>query len=499
MINKPEEREIEIDLLEILHILLEKAWIIILCAVIAGIGAYGYVKLRVPVKYYSYTTLYVNNNNNTKAREDLEMVSLSELYASQSLVTTYIEILKSDTVMEAIIERLEKKYDINEIAEVFPLTADGKVSTKAVKAALSMEALNETEVLSISARTTSPEMTADICNMLADFAPDFLIDVVGAGSVKVIDPAKVNYYPVEPNVKKFTVLGLLLGFIASAGVIVLVYLIDNSVKSADEIKNRFNKPILSEIYDFAQESGKKSKKNGKREITPKSLINKDTIFTVAESYKTLRSNTIFAIAPYEKKVLAVTSANAAEGKSTTTANLAISFAQTENKVLLIDADMRKPTQHKLFEVKTKTGLSTAISKQNKVEDCIVKNVRENLDFMPVGTIPPNPSELLASAHFKTLIEELSKRYDYIIIDTPPVNVVNDALVIHDSIAGVLFVAKHGSTTYDNITNAVEKLELAELEVLGFILNDITKSHNEKYYRYKYKYKYDYSQYDNNEQ
>ena len=489
MNGENENKEIEIDLLELAGVLLSKISVIITFSLLFGLLALCFASFYLPEKYSSYTTMYVKNVNEEARME--QSVTLNELNASKSLLSTYIAVLQSDAVMDQIGERLLKIYTVNEISAVFPVDESGSVNTNAIKSSLSMASVEDTEVLKISAKTTSPEVSADVCRIIAEIAPDFLIRVVGAGSVEVIDPAKVNYRRVEPNIKKMTVLGCLLGLIASAGVIILLYLLDNSVKSTDELKKRFDKAIIGEVYNFSQEKGEKQKKtkDGHRIISPESLINDKTVFTVSESYKTMRTNTMFALSPFDKKIISVTSANAAEGKSTTTANLAISFSQTESKVLLIDADLRKPTQHKLFEVNNKTGLSTVLGKMNTVENSIVKGVRENLDLMPAGPIPPNPSELLASQQFENMINELAQQYDYVIIDTPPVNVVSDVLVMSKAITGVLFVSMHGETTYDSIESGLQKLEMAEVNVLGFILNNITAAHTGKYYSYKYKYGY----------
>ena len=491
MNEKIEEREYEIDLLELLKMLLEHVWVIISVTLLAGILALCLALFYMPVRYESYTTLYVKNANGpTTSSDETVRVALADINASKSLVSTYVVALKSNYVIDETISRLTQKYE-----------RSGKLEERAkyleherIEKMYSLTAVDDTEVLKITSRTTDPEVSADICNTIADIAPDFLIRVVGAGSVEVIDKAVADPEPVEPNVKKVTVLGAMLGFLAAAGVLVILYLADNSVKNTDQLTKKYDKAIIGEVYNFLQERGEKKKKLKKgehRDTSPDNLINDSTVFTLAESYKTMRTNTVFALSPFDKKVFAVTSANAAEGKSTTTANLAIAFAQTECRVLLIDADMRKPTQHKLFEKDNKTGLSTAISKMNKLDACIRKNVREGLDLMPAGPIPPNPSELLASQQFAKIIEELSEKYDYVIIDSPPVNVVSDVLVINNSIAGAMLVTRYAATTYDAVEDALKKMELADIKMLGFILNDISKPHAGKYYSYKYKYGYKY--------
>ena len=255
MNGENENKEIEIDLLELAGVLLSRISVIITFSLLFGLLALCFASFYLPEKYSSYTTMYVKNVNEEARME--QSVTLNELNASKSLLSTYIAVLQSDAVMDRIGERLLKLYTVNEISAVFPVDESGSVNTNAIKSSLSMASVEDTEVLKISAKTTSPEVSADVCRIIAEIAPDFLIRVVGAGSVEVIDPAKVNYRRVEPNIKKMTVLGCLLGLIASAGVIILLYLLDNSVKSTDELKKRFDKAIIGEVYNFSQEKGEK--------------------------------------------------------------------------------------------------------------------------------------------------------------------------------------------------------------------------------------------------
>lgn len=175
---------------------------------------------------------------------------------------------------------------------------------------------------------------------------------------------------------------------------------------------------------------------------PQIVFHKEVPFFIVESYKSIRTNVTFSLSTFDRKIFAVSSSNPGEGKSTTSANIAIAMAQSGSKVLLIDADMRKSVQHKIFGIKNKKGLSSAVSKISSLEDCIQKNVMENLDVMTAGPIPPNPSELLASEQMTAILNELSEKYTVIIIDTPPVNVVTDAMELAKNISGIIMVVRY---------------------------------------------------------
>ena len=350
-----------------------------------------------------------------------------------------------------------------------------------------MAAVNETEVLKVTAVTKDAEISAELCNIIADVAPDFLIRVVGAGSVEAIGEAKPDYNPVSPNVMKFTLLGILAGMLIAVIIIFIIDFVDNTIKDSDELNTKYDKAIIGEIPSF---SGSK-KKNDNEER--KTLLDKEFPFHIVESYKAMRTNIVFSLSTSEKKIFAVSSADPGEGKSTTSANIAIALAQADHRVLLIDADMRKPVQHKIFKVKNKNGLSSVIGKMITPEQSTQKNIIKNLDLLTAGPKPPNPSELLASEQAEKVLNELSEKYDYVVVDTPPVNVVSDAMGISKSLAGILLVLKYGETTFDTTEKAMKKIQLADMNMLGFIINDISGKHHSGYY-YRYKDKYGYSGY-----
>lgn len=203
-------------------------------------------------------------------------------------------------------------------------------------------------------------------------------------------------------------------------------------------------------------------------------ILKNPVFRVVEAYKTLRTNILFSVPAVEgrSKRFMFTSSNPSEGKSTVSVNTAITFAQqTDVKVLLIDADLRKATTHKYFSISSKKGLSNYLAGQDKLEDCIQKVPdMENLYIMPSGVLPPNPAELLAGKRVEGLFAELDKIFDVVIIDTPPINVVADALSICPFVDGVTVVATHNKTTYNELQDAVKQLKVVDARILGVVFN-----------------------------
>ncbi len=221
-------------------------------------------------------------------------------------------------------------------------------------------------------------------------------------------------------------------------------------------------------------------------------------FRMAEAYKLIRTNLLFTLANTDNRAVAFTSAEPSAGKSTTCCNLGIVMAQTGARVVVVDADMRKPTQHRNFRVSKTEGLSKILGGLSSLDECVQKNVVPNLDLIPSGAIPPNPSELLGSARMAELLEELRRRYDYVFLDTPPLAVVADALVIAPHIAGLVLIARQRQTTYDELSECVEAIRQIHANMLGVIVSDVqstgagySRYEKGRYYR---SYSYEYGKY-----
>ncbi len=218
------------------------------------------------------------------------------------------------------------------------------------------------------------------------------------------------------------------------------------------------------------------------------ILNKKTSFIIQEAYRTARTNIMFSIADDSNKckTICVSSSNAGEGKTTTALNLAITFAQTGSKVLLIDCDLRKPRIHQYLGVVKTDGLTTILSKQKEFEEVVYHNLRPNLDCLTSGSIPPNPAELLASESMEKLIKKLGEIYDYILIDTPPVTVVTDAVALTRIVTGMILVIREGYTNHESIEQALRLLKMADAKLLGFFVNDVdTMNMNYGSYRSTY--------------
>ena len=206
-------------------------------------------------------------------------------------------------------------------------------------------------------------------------------------------------------------------------------------------------------------------------------------FAVSEAYKNIRTNLISALVKQDKKTVVISSPNASDGKSTTSINVAISLSQINKKVLLIDADAHRPTIHTKLKMKNNDGIINVLIGVSTFSEA-VQQYNSRLDILTVGPIPQNAAEIFNDPSFDELLDELNEKYDYIILDTPPVNLISDSLVIAQKVGGIVFVVRSGFTTREMLRRAVASAKQLDINIFGVILNgtDFSKNgYHKKYY------------------
>ncbi len=221
---------------------------------------------------------------------------------------------------------------------------------------------------------------------------------------------------------------------------------------------------------------KKKFASQQRVLVDNANISSDLKFRIEEAYKSIRANIMFSVVKKGCKIIVVSSSLPNEGKTTTTVNLAASISQADQRVLLIDGDLRKPKIHQYFSVSSAPGLtdylSDVASARHKMDifGIIHPTKYENLSVITSGTIPPNPAELLGSDFMRDFLNGISKDFDYIIIDTPPLNVVSDALPLIRESDGIVLVVRDNQTTHPELQKAISSLEFIDAKILGFVVN-----------------------------
>jgi len=213
----------------------------------------------------------------------------------------------------------------------------------------------------------------------------------------------------------------------------------------------------------------------------------------AEQYRTLRNNIYFSNIDKKLKVIQITSSVPSEGKTTTICNLAVVFAQNDKKILIIDADLRKPTVHKKFLISNDKGLSNIVVGESTFEEVVQKDIYPGVDAITSGPIPPNPSELLHSEGFIKILETHKNEYDFILIDSPPVAPISDAKSIAQHSNGIVFVCDISKTSGESIKIAKKELEKVNKNILGVVCNKLSKKNQNRYNYYQYQYQYEYKE------
>ncbi len=316
------------------------------------------------------------------------------------------------------------------------------------------------------------------------------------GLGRPLDQALPPLEPIKPRKKIITLIGLFLGGVFGVGYITIRDMIDDKITSTDSIKN-FKLPLLGTIPDFSILDGLNS--DERQFIDDKSVSNQlitflDHISPISEAYRRLRINVVYANPDKVHRVIMVTSATKGEGKSTLAANLAVTFSEAEKSVLLIDLDLRRPTQHKIFGENREPGLTDSLFETIKISDITRETIAPNVDLITVGKKTPEPATVLDSKRLKQLIDKLSERYDHIILDTAPYGIISDSASLLRLVDGIVVVSRFNLTTKRELKYTLEGLKHLNADVLGVVLNAFDPKRSTDYYtNYSY-YKRTYSEY-----
>jgi non-specific protein-tyrosine kinase len=310
-----------------------------------------------------------------------------------------------------------------------------------------------------------------------------------SNTLSVIEEATVPQYPVGPE-KLMTVLtSAAIGFSLAVAAAYLLEYLDDTLKSPDDVEAAVTLPTLAGIADFKTNGG------GRYDL----VTLKQPRAPVSEAYRGLRTALLFTNVDRKVKLVLITSANPGEGKSITSANLGVVLAQAGHRVLIIDADLRRPVQHRIFGLPDTQGLTNLLTGMHTVRnesavtssevispvsDAVYATQQPGLFVMPSGPIPPNPAELIGSAKMKTLLESAARRFDFVILDSPPILAATDSVILGAGVVdATLLIVGAGSTRRNQLKQAVQQLREVNANVAGVILNRMTAKSGEYYYYY----------------
>lgn len=495
-------------------------WLLVLGTLVAGGVAYQVSRVQAPV-YQAQLQLMVNQTQSANGPD------YSSVLASQNLTQTYAQLITSKRVLDAAYQKVG-------------LGATDQTSTATA------QVVRSTQLVSLSVEDTNPQRARDVATAIAEvFIQQRVADQMGqsaasasvlhqqiadlekemrdtsaeievakaggdakagelqrlqgvlsqyqvtyaqlvrnendiqlanaryANAISIVEPAVLPTVPVRPKVLQNTLLAAVVGLLLALGVVFLVEYLDDTVKGEEDVEEASGLPTLAVIGRAKNQKGDRPLLNSGRGA-----------HLLAESYRVLRVGISFAWAGKPGQVIEVTSPSPLEGKTTTAANLAMILAQDSRRVILVDADLRRPSLHSAFDLDSKRGLTDLLAEPGlAVASRLLETSVANVRLLPAGPTPPNPAELLGSERFAEVVAELRREADVVVIDTPPLLGAVDPAVVGRVADGALLVVAAGETRAGALAKASEILSQSAPKVLGVVLNKTTKGHSGYYYQY----------------
>ena len=315
-----------------------------------------------------------------------------------------------------------------------------------------------------------------------------IAEAVEAGEVEIVDLATSPYAPIGTSRRTKLLTGIIVGLLLGTGAAFLVERLNTAIRRREEIESMLQIPGLAIIPQIVSPNSVRRLKMGSMSLrlpTPRAgwrvgngTQNGESLVTVsdfrsstAEAFRTLRTNLIFSQAVQSLRTIVITSPSPQDGKTTTAANLAVTFAQQGMRVLIVDCDLRRARLHKVFHAAREPGLTQLMLGQASLEQVVQHTMVDNLSLLPAGALPPNPSELLGGPQMRAALERLGREYDTVILDTPPVHAAADALILGSLADGVILVLRAGHTDRQVAQDAVQRMSSLGVRVVGAVLND----------------------------
>ena len=461
--------------------------IIMILTITAGII---YTYNFVTPKYKAKTTLLLAQINEDKLNQNtLKQSEITDLSMTSTLLEPYISIIESNKVAKRVIDNLKLDMSEDDLQKMLSVTEEN------------------TAMVAITVVSEDAEFSAKVANEIAKVFKEESQEIFNITNVNIIDVAEVEEKPYNVNHLKDLLIFTLLGVFASCGLILVIYMLDTTIKEEEDIEHELGLPVLGVIptyikslekesleqNDIKGKHDKKAKnKRRKKNKTNELVLLGNTKSPVAEAFRVLRTNITFS--PNTKTIL-ITSCGTSDGKSYVTANLATAIAKTGKKVLIVDSDMRKGRQNRIFGLENESGLSNYLANAsddgkvdvNQITSYIKPSKVGNLHVMTSGSRPSNPSELLTPAKIQGLISVLEEIYDIVLLDGSPSNLIADSIAITKFVDYTLLVTSYKTTKLEEAKRTIKNFEQVGGRIKGAVLNKyhLTKEEYTTTYYYDY--------------
>jgi receptor protein-tyrosine kinase len=452
-----------VDFKELLRIA-QRRWLTIVVFFLLSLLAAGALTYSQTPQYESKARVFISTDTTGSSIEALQ----ASVYATQR-VQSYAELATSRELMQRVISRLNLNLTPNQLSS--------KVSS---------EVATNTVIIVLSVTDPDPAVAQQIAKAESEELTQYLTDLetppgkTAPIKASVVDPASYNATQVSPNPAFNLIVAGLIGLLVGFATAVVRDLLDNTISSAKAIEDAIDSPVLASIaYDndvpkhpLLTEAGSHSPR--------------------VEAFRLLRTNLQFLNLDTRPRSLVITSAVPGEGKTSTATNLAIALAQTGQRVLLVDGDLRRPKVASVLGLERSVGLTTVLVGRSELQDSIQKHASSGIYLLASGPIPPNPTEVLQSHAAQSLFDRLNQMFDMVIIDAPPLLPVSDAAIMARDVDGAILVVRHGKTTKDQLEQARLRLAQVDANLFGVAVN-MTPRRGKGAYGYGYGYGYGYEQ------
>ncbi len=468
-----------------LHILL------IIFTLIFGLGSF-YVFFMQKPKYEATATVIVSSD---KSNANLP----GEVATNKNLIDTYTQVVKSHRVLDKV------KSDMN--TELTYSDMLGMIEVSAIKG---------TEIINITTTDRDAEFATKMTNKIADHFVKEIAKIYNDRNINVLDSAVTPTEPANIKVVRQEIIAFAAGLIVSVSILFLVFYFDRSVKTSEQVESQLHLPVIGKIHMIDAEKERlkrrqralalKAKKEAKEadsaenaenteneeeaseeDLSSELILKNNPKSIISEDFRTVRTSLDFSLVGKNNNSLVLTSTVPNEGKSFVSANLAIAFANTGKKVLLVDADMRLGRQHEIFELSNQAGLSNLLVETagDRLRKYVQKTEIENLSVVTRGVTPPNPAELIDSKQMEKFIATAKSKYDYVIIDSAPVYNLADSLIISKKADRTMIVCRANKTNIDHVKDGLKSLQAIDANIAGVILNQIPLEKRTGYYNQYY--------------